>query len=246
MGLYAPELLLLVSIDVFLVLSLLTCLLEREFATPIPYLLQLAALVGFGQIYVSKEFLDVFSQDLRFWYSLSYLIATVASVFASNLYIMVVRRELAKGFLFSGSVTAPAVIFSMFFVSVYTHDIEVPLDFFPRIPLSYIPLAVTLSLGLLVLGIFLSAEPNLLQRLRVGRGVTVSTKETARPAVKAADEPTDRSIIDRILSYQYRVDFLRKLRTRGRRRQGPEVPLSTLTDQQQVLEEEKEKKEVKE
>ena len=188
MGLYAPELLMLVAIDIFLILSLLTCLLEEDFPTPIPYLLQLAALAGFGQIYISRVFIDVFSLELRFWYSLSYLIAVVAGVLASNLYVFVVRREVAKGFLFSGSVTAPAVIFSMFFISVYSHDVEVPLTIFPRISLSFVPVAVIISLSLLAFGIFLNTRPNVLQRLRVYKGIAVSTEEATQQAAKLADK----------------------------------------------------------
>lgn len=292
MGIYEPELMLLIAVDIFLVLSLLTCLLEREFSTPIPYLLQLASLAGFGQIYVSKEFLDVFSVDLRFWYSLSYLIVAVAGVFASNLYIFVVRREVAKGFLFSGSVTTPAVIFSMFFVSVYTHDIEVPLDLFPRIPLSFVPIAVTLSFGLLALGIFLSTEPSILQRLRRYKGITVSTDGVPQKAAEMADRMVRTTEKRSATSPRRRDPHLMALREKtsefGRllrekesegydisefdglgqriledikggdiekaskmldkvikrlKTLGPEVPLSTLTDMHQVIEEKKEVKE---
>jgi len=233
MGLYVPELLLLVAVDVFLVLSLLTCLLEGEFPTPVPYLLQLAALAGFGQTYVSKEFLNVFSQDLRFWYSLSYLTSAVATVFLTNLYMFVVRREIAKGFLFSGSVTAPTAIFSIFFISVYVHDVEVPMTLFPRIPLSLVPLAISLSVGLLAIGIVLSTEPGVLQRLRVLKGPVTRAKVAVGDEIRAkvigeAKRPKRRKTVPS---------------ARRRQRQRPKVPLHFLTDQEQILEEGKEVKE---
>jgi len=187
MDLHAPELLLLIAIDIFLILSLVTCLFEREFPTPICYLLQLSALAGFGQIYVSKDFLNVFDQGIRFWYSLSYLMVAVASVFASNLYLMVSRRDVPKGIIFFGSLTAPAIISAMFFISVYIHDIDVPLSFFPSIPLGLVLPTVALSLGLLALGVILSMEPNILQRFHLTKGITMNIEKRANPVVRAAN-----------------------------------------------------------
>jgi hypothetical protein len=187
----------LIGIDVFLLLSLITCLLEREFPSPLPYLTQSAALIGFGQIYVSKTFLTVFNEELRFWYSLFYLAAAATSVLVSNLYLFFGKKEPSKGVLFSGAMTAPTFILSIFSVSLYLYDIEIPMNFFPRIPMSLVALAITLSLGLLTTGMVLSIEPTFLHRLRFRRGIRVNKDELIEPAVKepySSDAATRRNL----------------------------------------------------
>ncbi|MDH5782729.1 MAG: hypothetical protein OEZ35_03585, partial [Candidatus Bathyarchaeota archaeon] len=60
-----PEFFALLGVNVFLAISLLTCLLDKYFPGSIPYMYQLAALTGFGQLLISKEFLSVFGNYMR-------------------------------------------------------------------------------------------------------------------------------------------------------------------------------------
>jgi hypothetical protein len=147
-------------------------------------LTQSAALIGFGQIYISKTFLTVFNEELRFWYSLFYLIVAATSVLVSNLYLFFAKKEPSKGVLFSGAMTAPTFILSLFSVSLYIYDIEIPMNFFPRIPMSLVYLAITLALGLLTTGMVLSIEPNFLHKLRFRRSIRVNKDELVEPVVK--------------------------------------------------------------
>jgi len=75
------------SSDIFLLLSLLTCLLEDRFPNAVPYVYQIAAIMGFGHLVVSRMFLTVFDEYMRFWYNLFYLAVALANVVAVNLYL---------------------------------------------------------------------------------------------------------------------------------------------------------------
>jgi hypothetical protein len=82
-----PEFFLLLAIDIFLAVSLLTCLLDKHFPTALSYIYQLAALIGFGNLLVSREFLQIFDEYMRFWYSIIYLAIGLPNVAAVNLYL---------------------------------------------------------------------------------------------------------------------------------------------------------------
>lgn len=75
------------SSDIFLLLSLLTCLLEDSFPNAVPYVYQIAAIMGFGHLVVSRLFLTVFDEYMRFRYNLFYLAVALANVVAVNLYL---------------------------------------------------------------------------------------------------------------------------------------------------------------
>lgn len=74
------------SSGIFLLLSLLTCLLEDRFPKAVPYVYQIAAIMGFGHLVVSRMFLTVFDY-MRFWYNLFYLAVALVNVVAVNLYL---------------------------------------------------------------------------------------------------------------------------------------------------------------
>jgi hypothetical protein len=87
-----PEFFALLAIDLFLLLSLLTCLLEERFPNAIPYIYQIAALIGFGHLLVSRDFLMVFGQYMRFWYNFFYLMVALANIVAINVYFAVIKK----------------------------------------------------------------------------------------------------------------------------------------------------------
>lgn len=116
-----PEFFALIGVDSFLLLSLLTCLLDQRFPKAVPYIYQIAALFGFGHLLVSREFLSLFGEYMRFWYNFFYLLVALANIVAINLYLAVERRswELAKAW--SGAVTFPTVLITVFFVCNYSY-----------------------------------------------------------------------------------------------------------------------------
>jgi len=158
-----PEFFALLAIDLFLLLSLLTCLLEERFPKAIPYIYQIAALIGFGHLLVSRDFLTVFGQYMRFWYNFFYLMVALANVVAINVYFAVIKKMWTLAKVWSGAVTFPTIFISIFFVSNYSYvaGSEFPL----------LLLQIGLVIALVVMGVSVSIflSPDLLDKLRRGR-----------------------------------------------------------------------------
>ena len=115
----------LLGIDIFLAMSLLTALLEDELPSPAQYLFQGAALLGLGQLFISRGFVDsgVFTKDpadpTRFWISVIYLASAVSNVVGLNAYLALVRHKIALATTFSGTVTVPTIMTSAFFITAF-------------------------------------------------------------------------------------------------------------------------------
>ena len=127
-----PEFFALLGIDLFLAVSLLTCLLDRHFPWQLPYLYQLAALAGFGQLLVSKEFMASFDVYMRFWYSLLYLIVALANIVAVNAYLGVIKKLVNYAKVFMFTVTFPALTLAALFLSSYADIAMHPLILVPQ------------------------------------------------------------------------------------------------------------------
>ena len=140
-----PEFFALLGIDIFLMLSLLSCLLDDWVPKAIPYIFQIAALVGYGHLLISKEFFVIFGEYMRFWYCFLYLLVALSSIVAVNVYFAVAKRQWTLAKIWSGAVTFPTVVISMFFVSNYTSVQEATL------PL--LTLQVGLVVSALVMGV---------------------------------------------------------------------------------------------
>jgi hypothetical protein len=114
-----PEFFALLGIDLFLMLSLLTTLLDDRMPKALPYIYQMAALVGFGHLLISKNFFTVFGDYMRFWYCFFYLLVSLANIVAVNLYFGVVKEQWTIAKFWSGAVTFPSILISIFFVANY-------------------------------------------------------------------------------------------------------------------------------
>jgi hypothetical protein len=79
----------------------------------------LAALAGFGQLLVSREFIAFFGEYMRFWYSLLYLIVALANIIAVNAYLGLMKKLLNYAKVFMFTVTFPALTLTAFFLSSY-------------------------------------------------------------------------------------------------------------------------------
>ena len=155
-----PEFFALLAIDMFLLLSLLTCLLEDRFPKAIPYVYQIASLVGFGHLLVSKDFFTVFGEYMRFWYNFFYLAIALANIVAVNLYLAVSKKNWTLAKAWSAAVTLPTVFISIFFVYNYSYLQGVT---FPSLGLQLILVSSVVIFGITV-GLYIS--PNLLEKLR--------------------------------------------------------------------------------
>lgn len=127
-----PEFFALLGIDLFLAVSLLTCLLDRHFPWQLPYVYQLAALAGFGQLLVSREFMAFFGDYMRFWYCLLYLVVALGNIVAVNMYLGMMKKLMNYAKIFMLTVTFPALSLAAFFLSNYAEIAVHPLVMVPQ------------------------------------------------------------------------------------------------------------------
>jgi len=158
-----PEFFLLMGIDIFLATSLITAIFDKHFPSKTPYICQLAALAGYGNLIVSREFLQLFDPYMRFWYSLIYLIIAIASIFALSVYLGFSRKMWKAARIFTYVVGIPVLIvlmISTFFISTYTAIATHPILILPRLTFEITFLTVILFDSLVVsLGIYLFIKP---------------------------------------------------------------------------------------
>jgi hypothetical protein len=128
-----PEFFLLLGIDLFLAMSLLSCLLDRHFPSHLPYLYQVASLAGFGQLIVAKEFMTLFGDYMRFWFSLLYLAIALANIAAVNVYLGVIKKMLTYAKVFLVAVSFPSFAVVSFFLADYSSVSTHPLIMFPSV-----------------------------------------------------------------------------------------------------------------
>jgi len=175
-----PEFFALLGINLFLATSLLTCLLDRHFPWQLPYVYQLAALVGFGQLLVSKEFIVLFGEYTRFWYSLIYQIVALANIVAVNAYLGIVKKLLNYSRVLTLTVTLPALSLTALFLSTYAEVAVHPLLMVPQVSLeaaftaiaSFYTFVVGASLGVFFLSNYAVAMRSLLMVPEMSRGDT--------------------------------------------------------------------------
>jgi hypothetical protein len=127
----------LLGIDFFLATSLLTCIFDKHFPDKLSYLYQLIALAGFGQLLVTREFMVLFADYMRFWYSFIYLAIAVANIAGLNAYLLIHKHAKTVAKVFSIVATAPTVVISAMFL--YNYSLEAP---HPIIPLPQLPLDI--------------------------------------------------------------------------------------------------------
>jgi hypothetical protein len=127
-----PEFFLLLGIDLFLAISLLTCLLDKHFPWQLPYLYQVGALAGFGNLLVSKEFMTLFGEYMRFWYSFLYLVVALGNIIAINAYIGITKKLLNYAKVLMLAMTFPALAISALFLANYAEIAVHPLVMLPQ------------------------------------------------------------------------------------------------------------------
>lgn len=161
--LYPPELFILIGVNIFVAISLLTSLFDRPFPMAIPYVFQIAALAGFGQIWVNYAFLFSFV-DTRFWCSVLYLTVAVANTIAVNVYIAFYKRLLSAAGTFLGVVTIPTTFISLVSVSSFVNGIAIPMPVFPIVPLESLYFVLALCVVIMGFSVAASFEPGMLRK----------------------------------------------------------------------------------
>ncbi len=128
-----PEFFLLLGIDLFLATSLLSCLIDKHLPWQLPYLYQVVSLAGFGQLLVAKEFMTVFGEYGRFWFSVLYLSVALANIVALNVYLGIVKKLLTHTKAFTVAVSFPSFAITAFFLTSYFAGASHPIAIFPAV-----------------------------------------------------------------------------------------------------------------
>jgi len=160
MGVYAPELLILYALDMFLVLSIITCLFDSHFPIAVPYFFQLLAIAGTGHMYLSRVFEGMFTVESRFWYSIFYLGAYLASSFAVSAYLFLVKRSSSKGLMFFGGCTFPSTVFGGYIISVFKNELPIPWFLSSEFATGWMSILLLFSFMLLFAGMAMFFDPD--------------------------------------------------------------------------------------
>ena len=155
-----PEFFALLSVDIFLLLSLLTCLLDERVPKAMPYIYQIAALIGFGHLLVSRDFFVLFGEYMRFWYNFFLLLIALGNIIALNLYLAVEKKLWTLAKAWSGAVTFPMTVISLFFVSNYSYLQAA------EFPMLILQIGLVISVVVMGVSIAIFLSPDLLNKLR--------------------------------------------------------------------------------
>jgi hypothetical protein len=155
-----PELFAMLSSDLFLLLSLLTCLLDDKVPKALPYVFQIAALSGFGHLLVSRMFLMEFDETMRFWYNLFYLGVALATVVAVNVYLAATKKAWTLAKMWSAGVTLPTMLVSISATYNYGYLQGAPL------PPLLLPVLTAVSIAMLVVTMGVLLGPKVYDRSR--------------------------------------------------------------------------------
>lgn len=113
-----PEFFTLLGIEIFLAISILSGLLDRQLPSRLQYLFQGLAGLGFAQLLVSTGMVSGPSStyQIRFWDSIIYLGFALSSVVGTNVYLFAGRRGVTVASAFSSAVTVPFLMVSALFI----------------------------------------------------------------------------------------------------------------------------------
>jgi hypothetical protein len=153
-----PELLMLIGVNVFVALSLVTSIFDHHFPVRIPYVFQIAALAGFGLIWVNYAFF-ISSVEARFWCSVSFLAVALMAGFAINIYVAVVKKRLGAAIAFLGALTMPVTFLSYYAASSYVNGFAPSLPWLPVLPIETLFIVLSSCIVILGLGIIVSYKP---------------------------------------------------------------------------------------
>jgi hypothetical protein len=157
-----PEFFLLLGTDIFLAISLLTCVFDKYFPPTLSYIYQLASLAGFGNLLISRTFLEVFDEYARFWYSMAYLAVALTNIAAVNIYLAYSKKQFTAAKIFLSAFTIPSYLVSTLFVNNYAQVATYPLLSIPALsPSSVFVPVVALDTLVMGTGIYVFVRPKL-------------------------------------------------------------------------------------
>jgi len=122
-----PEFFTLLGIEIFLAISVLSGLLDRQLPSRLQYIFQGLGGLGFAQLLVSVGMVSGLAStyQVRFWVSIVYLGLALSCVVGTNVYLFVGRRVATVASAFSSAVTVPFLMVSALFISSFLGSGEV-------------------------------------------------------------------------------------------------------------------------
>jgi hypothetical protein len=116
-----PEFFTLLGIEIFLAISVLSGLLDRQLPSRLQYIFQGLGGLGFAQLLVSVGMVSGLAStyQIRFWVSIVYLGFALSCVVGTNVYLFVGRRGATVASAFSSAVTVPFLMVSALFISSF-------------------------------------------------------------------------------------------------------------------------------
>lgn len=173
---FAPQFFLLIGIDLFLAGSIAATLLEEYYPKNLAYVFDIAAFIGFAQLWSGPQFLGSFSDNLQFYYCLGFALIATISLVATNLYLGIIKRKKVLSAISAVLLTIPGALILLFFASVYVNALPIDLPVLPRFSWEQIYIlfiiASMLLVLLLVLGVYQSgkgSKAKLLASLNFGK-----------------------------------------------------------------------------
>jgi hypothetical protein len=159
-----PELFVFIGVNVFVAMSLLTSIFDGSFPNPLPYIFQIAALAGFGQIWANYVFFSDFV-EARFWSSMLYLSVVMISIVAVNFYIAIKKQLLSIAGFFLGAFTIPTGALSFLLVSAYVNGMAFPMPWLPIVPIESLYIVLVSCMVILGLSILAYVKPGKLEKI---------------------------------------------------------------------------------
>lgn len=145
------------GIDMFLGISLLACLFDKHFPTASPYVYQIGAIVGFVQLFIMKESMDIFGDLVRFWSCLAYLIIVTANLVLVNVYIAFSEKMWSSAKILFACVTFPTILIATFFAFGYGAVLG-EFSSLPRIPVEVLFVILVVCSVVMGIGVYASSK----------------------------------------------------------------------------------------
>ena len=153
-----PELFTLAGVGLFLSLSLLTYFGKNRFPRKLPYIYQVVAFSGLLLLVVSKFILPQLEESTRLWYCYGYLIAALANVVGTNIYLAVPKRQYNVSRIWSLVITFPSVLICSYFVVQYGLAQTALVSSIEQITLMVISAAIAICSSIAVIQTFSHAQ----------------------------------------------------------------------------------------
>jgi hypothetical protein len=148
-----PEIIGILGVDLFVVLSILTCLFD--FPVYLQYGYHISAFVGFGQLWIAHLF--GLTEESRFLIYVAYLVVALANIVFINGYVGAREKRLIWTTSLLCSTTVPTIVISLSLASWYVNRVPFSLPLLPMIPPEAVAAILFICIIILSISLFLSS-----------------------------------------------------------------------------------------